>query len=130
MAVSGTMIIDQALMLGGRDGIVAQRGPSTWGANYVFHSGGIQEDILVISNVLANLSSSGAYATDAELAAVSGAITDGGDFSAITIATAASGAAPIGTVAAPISGIFIDSVDGTVMQLVVYSNGLVSGVVA
>lgn len=74
MAVSGTMAIDRTTLWAGSGAIAAQRGPQTWGANYVFHRDGIQEDILVISEEFKNLSTSGAFATDAELSSVSGAL--------------------------------------------------------
>lgn len=157
MSVSGTMAVSQATMLGGRSGINAQRGTKTWGANYIYNSGGIQEDILTVSDVLANLSSSGGYATDAEvlaasgaavitasggavtvsaaaILAASGAITSSGTFDTPTVTGdvlfSASGSSSIGSVASPIiaSGIFMKAVGGTTVQIVAYANGMVSGV--
>lgn len=51
------------------------RGSGTWGANWVYNDGGLQRDIRLISNEFTNFSTSGAFATDAELSAVSGHIT-------------------------------------------------------
>jgi len=134
LAVSGTMGITNAVLRAGRSGIEAQRGTDTWGANYVFNASGIQEDLLVIADEFQSLSTSGAYATDAEVAAVSGAITISGGLTNPTItgdlAIVASGTQYIGAAATPLSasGIFMNASDGTVMQLVLYSDGLVSGV--
>ena len=150
--VSGTMAINRTTLMAGRASIEAQRGLAVWGANYVYASGGLQEDILLISEELANLSTSGAFATDAELAAVSGtltteidtdvasasgAITTSGtlNYPSITnlnanVTLSSSGTIGIGSAAAPLSsGIFIEAADTSVpMRLVVYANGLVSGV--
>ena len=110
MAVSGTMAISLATLKGGASAVNAQRGQNTWGANYVFASGGAQNDI----GVLADL------ALEVETAKTAGPTIVG------------SGVAVIGSAATPIatSGLYINAVDGTSMQLVVYANGLVSGVVA
>jgi hypothetical protein len=80
MAVSGTMGINRSTLLAGSGQLELQRGTATWGANWIYNRQGLQGDILVISQTLAGLSTSGSYATDAELASVSGAITTDGSF--------------------------------------------------
>ncbi len=139
MAVSGTMELNRTTLMSGRSAIESQRGTNTWGANWVYSSGGAQEDVLLISEELSNLSTSGAYATDAELAAVSGAITTSGSFTAPTINSGiidnvllpdASGVVDLGTANLPFSsGAYFEAADtGVPMQLIIYANGLVSGV--
>lgn len=155
MSVSGTMALSAATLFAGSAAITAQRGTDTWGANYVFNASGIQNDILVIAEQFKNLSTSGAFATDAELAAVSGSITTSGRFTypiitsgtqlqpAITsgsfldcqlgsdLRMVSSGVMKIGSNAYPIavSGIYMNNQAGVPMRLVITAGGVVSGVV-
>jgi hypothetical protein len=80
--VSGTMAITRATLMSGSGAIGAQRGNQNWGANWVYNPQGAQNDILVIADTFEKFSTSGAYATDAEVAAVSGAITTSGTLTA------------------------------------------------
>jgi hypothetical protein len=73
MAVSGTMFVTRATFWQGSSAILTQRGSDTWGANYLYNSDGLQNDILMIADEFENLSVSGAFATDAEVALASGA---------------------------------------------------------
>lgn len=95
--VSGTMAITRATLWAGSGAISAQRGLEAWGANWVFNKNGSQNDLLVIAEEFKNLSTSGAYATDAEVAAASGAAVITASGGAVAVATslisAASGAA-------------------------------------
>lgn len=156
MAVSGTMKVSIATMLAGSGDIGIQRGNDNWGANWLYNPDGAQNDILTIAESFANFSTSGAYATDAEVAAasgaavdtasgladtavlaVSGAITNSGAFTNPTVTgdidLGSSGVSNLGSAANPIvaSGIFMQAADSTaVMQLYILANGLVSGVAA
>lgn len=78
--VSGIMAITRATLMAGSGAVSAQRGTEAWGANWVFNKSGAQQDLLIIADAFQKLSTSGAYATDAELLAVSGAITTLGTF--------------------------------------------------
>lgn len=78
--VSGTMALTRTTLMAGSGAVSAQRGTQNWGANWVFSASGAQNDLLVIADAFEKLSTSGAYATDADLAAVSGAITILGAF--------------------------------------------------
>lgn len=100
--VSGTMALTGATFSEGSAAIVTQRGSDTWGANYVFNPDGLQNDIQVVAD---NLSQGGIVA---------------------------SGTQYVGSADTPVasSGLFINADDGTSMRLVVYANGLVSGVLA
>jgi len=73
--VSGTMRIEADTVLAGSGAIATQRGDANWGANWLYNHEGLQNDVYVISEVFKNFSTSGAYATDAEVAAASGAAT-------------------------------------------------------
>lgn len=72
--VSGTMEITRATLMAGTAAINTQRGTDAWGANWVFNPSGAQNDVLVIADAFQKLSTSGAYATDAEVDAVSGTL--------------------------------------------------------
>ena len=112
MSVSGTMALSQATFIGGNAGIKAQRGTATWGANYVFNPSGLQNDIYVMSDYLATV----------DAAAFSTGITPD-----------VSGSYYVGTDAYPLaaSGAVFEAADTNVpMKLVIYANGLVSGVPA
>lgn len=74
MAVSGTMAMDRDLLWSGSGAIGTQRGDDIWGANWIYHRDGLQNDILVIAEEYKNLSTSGAYATDSEVYNASGTI--------------------------------------------------------
>ena len=156
--VSGTMAITRTTLYEGKSAIEAQRGTQAWGANWVFNPSGSQNDLLVIAEEFKNLSTSGAFATDAEVLAASGAAVINASGLARTMDTAAlatasgtatylvtagwtsptltgnmsmasSGTQLIGSAHMPLSGIVIHSVDTSVpMKIVMYSNGLVSGV--
>lgn len=133
--ISGTMKVSQSTMIGGRSGLQSQRGMYNWGANWVYNSGGLQEDILTISDVLSNLSTSGAYATDAELASVSGTITGSGQVFAWPVVSGhmyldASGYSQIGTANNPLhsGGLFMTSAGGAVYQVMCLNDGVISGV--
>lgn len=69
--------IDRNAIWSGAAGINAARGNTTWGAGWLFNSGGIQNDILLFADEFKNLSTSGAYATDAELVRASGWLGSG-----------------------------------------------------
>lgn len=64
-------------IISGSAAIEAVRGPGTWGANWLFASGGATNDIKVLADTVKYLSTSGAYATDAELSALSGYVAGG-----------------------------------------------------
>lgn len=177
---TGGLSIDRNALNSGLAHLDTIRGTTTWGANYVFHSGGLQNDVRIISEEFSNLSTSGSFATDAEVATsvgllsgyissgtmtITGNATDAEVASAIstvsgylvasgttynqptmnepvmagpiatnlTIVTAAapstSGTVGLGTAAAPFDTFTIASTDtGVPMSLVVYANGLVSGI--
>ncbi|HLD91502.1 MAG TPA: hypothetical protein VI911_10940 [Patescibacteria group bacterium] len=113
--VSGTMALTEATLKGGSAGIRAQRGDEIWGASWAFASGGAQGDILTLSDVLNNLSTSGAYATDAELLAVSGALRAVLDASGANLASAS------GAIVTNISGLIVN-VSGTIVASGQYFN--------
>ena len=137
MAVSGTLQIDRNTLFDGSGAITTQRGSETWGANWIFNKQGAQHDILVVAEEFKNLSTSGAYATDTELADVSGAITSNGTFVSPTlndptvsgdITLTGSGHQSIGASANPLSssGLLMTSPDGTVFQIGVSDGGTVT----
>jgi hypothetical protein len=72
MAYNKNAKIDINAIISGSAALEAVRGTGTWGAGYLYSSGGLTNDIKVISDTMKYLSTSGAYATDAELYAVSG----------------------------------------------------------
>lgn len=138
MAVSGTLQLDRTTLFDGSGAILAQRGGSAWGANWLFNKTGAQHDILLVSEEFKNLSTSGAYATDVELANVSGAITSNGTFVSPTlndptvsgdITLTGSGHQSIGSSSNPLSssGLLMVSPDGTVFQIGVADDGTVTG---
>lgn len=100
--VTGTMAISKATLVAGSGAIGAQRGNDTWGANYVFSAGGLQNDIYQI----------------AETVKTGSIVSSGTQF--------------IGSAATPVavSGIFMNGPAGVPYRLVILSNGLVSGVAA
>jgi len=69
--------LDINAILSGAAHIEAVRGITNWGANWVYNSGGLQGDILAIADTFNSFSTSGAYATDAELAILSGYYASG-----------------------------------------------------
>lgn len=156
MAVSGTLKLDRATFFAGSGAVASQRGDDNWGANYVFAHDGLQNDIYVVAEEFKNLSTSGAFATDAELLAVSGAlnsklssvsgaITTNGTFlqAAITsgsfidsqiagagLRCVSSGIQVIGQQGYPLaaSGIFMNGPGNVPYRIVITADGLVSGV--
>ena len=72
MAYNKNAKISINAVLSGSAALEAVRGTGTWGAGYVFGSGGLTNDIKVISDTFKNFSTSGSFATDAELGAISG----------------------------------------------------------
>lgn len=110
--VSGTMALTKATLISGSGAITAQRGTQTWGANYTFNPSGLQNDILQIGEAFRTVNTN---------------VTLTGD-----LTFTASGSTKVGSAAAPIavSGIYMNNVSGVPMRLVIYANGLVSGVAA
>ena len=102
MAVSGTMALSAATFSAGSAAITTQRGTQTWGANYVFNPSGLQNDILVMSDLQA-----------------SGSFTGG-----------ASGTMSVGTKAAPLvaSGIVMNALGGAPYAIVISVSGTLSAV--
>jgi hypothetical protein len=145
MAYNKNAKISINAILSGSAALEAVRGTGTWGAGYVFGSGGLTNDIKVLSDTFKNFSTSGSFATDAELAAVSGYITTqiasgpfaSGSFTKLTVATdivsAASGIATVGSKFNPIraSGLYMRAANNnTVWALCIQADGTVSGVPA
>lgn len=102
--VSGTMALSKTTLVTGAEAVKAQRGTQTWGANYVFNSNGLQNDINVISDAL-----SGVY----------------NGFVPQTSGTYTMGSADMPLKA---SGIIMNNAAGVPMRLIITDGGLVSGI--
>lgn len=101
--------------LSGAASLEALRGNTNWGANWVFDSGGLQTDVLKIADTFSAFSTSGAYATDAEVSAVSGYIASGNIMNDVAHAM-------------PSGGFYINASDGTgVYQVTVPSQCITGG---
>ena len=105
MAVSGTMGIDTSTLYGGSSAITTQRGSGTWGANYTYSPSGLQNDVGLLADFV-SLSVSGGVPTNA------------------------SGVVSLGSASNPYNSGFLTATsdDGTVFNLIVGDDGLVSGV--
>lgn len=106
--------LDAAAIRSGLAHIEKVRGITNWGANYVFNSGGLQQDILQIGEAFRTFSTDGAYATDAEVAVISGYIASG---NITSVAGSSARAMPSG-------GFYVNSADGSATGLyhVFFSN--------
>jgi len=67
-------MVNPAAILSGSAHLEAVRGVGSWGAGWVFGSGGLTNDVKVLSDTFKYLSTSGSYATDAELSNASGTL--------------------------------------------------------
>ena len=126
---SGGLSLDSAAMLSGAAFLDTVRGDTTWGANYVFNSGGIQGDIRLISDELNSISDGGTM-TDTS---ITSGLFDACMVSSNPFTPRSSGDATetLGSASKPFaaSGLIMNADDGSgPMRLVIYANGLVSGV--